>query len=106
MELLTTNLSALFFIILLMVGALYRRKVQKRVLEPKYVVGLIWLSVGVALTLIYTLGSIDFFFNNANMMSFKTNDLKVIALAGSITLSYLAIDRFIAFLKQKGKKSP
>ncbi len=104
MEFLSDNWKALLFFVVLGIVFLCRRLIQNRAFDSNDMLTLIWLNVGTTLTLIYMLGTIDFVFNNSAILGFKVNDINIIAVAGVLTLTYLAIDRLVKFSKLKRKK--
>jgi len=84
-------------------GAIYRYKLKKyRPNDTGNVINLIGLSFVSSLAVLYMLGSIDFFFNEAAILHFGVDDLKIAALVGSLIFGYLALDRFVRFLRHNG----
>ncbi len=97
-------LTGLVGVILLIGGAIYRYKIKKyRPNDTGNVLNLIGISFVTSLAILYMLGSIDFFFNEAAILDFGVDDLKIAALVGSLIFGYLAFDRFIRFLRNKGR---
>jgi len=97
-------LAGLVGVILLIGGAVYRYKLKKyRPNDTGNVLNLIGISFVTSLAVLYMLGSIDFFFNEATILSFGVDDLKIAALVGSSIFGYLALDRFVKFLRHNGR---
>ncbi len=95
--------TGLLGIILTVGGAIYRYMVKKNKLSERNIATLTALSFGTSLAIIYMLGSIVFcFFNNAGILHFGVDDLKLGALAAYLFLVILAVYRYIKFII-KGK---
>jgi Ca2+/H+ antiporter len=97
-------LAGIIGISLLIGGSIYRYKFRKCKPETGNVLSLILLSFVTALAVVYTIGSIDFFFFHAAWLGFGVDDLKIAALVGSILFGYLAIDRFVRFIRKKNNE--
>lgn len=99
-------LTLLLFVVTLIVviGFLLIRK--KHSLNDDILLGLVWRSVVLSMTLTYVIGTFDYFFNESSCFNFGKNDVAVLLIPGVICIVILAVSvfyKYISKLSRKGK---
>lgn len=103
-KILVDDWKPLLYLVVLVVVFVCRRYIQKRTFESDDMLPFIWENVGITLTFIYVLGTIDFVFNQGAILHLTVSDIKVIVVAAVLTLTYLAVSRLTNFSKRKERK--
>lgn len=82
-------------------GAIYRYGWRRSRIVPSDVLPFIGWSFLTGIAVAYVVGYFDFLYNNASLLGFNSDSLKIPALLGGLVLIYLSVHFFIVLLRKK-----